>query len=247
MFFPRGRGLSLAAVFVAIAAGAGTEKIPTPPAVPLSSAEIVEQMQLHDQARTRELKRYHSLRHYTVEYRGFPANSAASMAVDATFDAAAGKNLQIVSQSGSKFLLDKVLKRAVDSEKEAFQQKISTALTPANYRFRLLGSDMVAGRPVYVLAVEPLVPSKFLYRGKIWLDAAEFAAVKMETEPSKSPSFWITRTQIHYTGSKTDGFWMPERVRTETSVRIGGTAVFTIEYGKYQIERNPPQPAGGGS
>ena len=140
-----------------------------------------------------------------------------------------------------------VLKRAVDSEKEAFQQKISTALTPANYRFRLLGSDMVAGRPVYVLAVEPLVPSKFLYRGKIWLDAAEFAAVKMETEPSKSPSFWITRTQIHYTGSKTDGFWMPERVRTETSVRIGGNAVFTIEYGKYQIERNPPQPAGGGS
>jgi len=128
-----------------------------------------------------------------------------------------------------------VIKRAVDSEKEAFQQKKSMALTPENYSFRLLGSETVAGKPAYILAVEPHVPSKFLYRGKIWLDAEDFATVKMETEPSKSPSFWISRTRIHYTGGKTGDFWMPEKVRSETSVRIGGTAVFTIDYGTYEV------------
>lgn len=212
----------------------------------MSAAQIVEQMQLHDQERTRDLKRYHSLRHYTVEYRGFPTDLAANMAVDVNYDAASGKSFQIVSESGSKFLLEKVLKRAVDSEKEAFQQKKTMSLTPANYRFRLAGTDTVAGRPAYVLDVEPLVPSKFLYRGKIWLDAQDFATVKMETEPAKSPSFWISRTEIHYVGSKTAGFWMPQKVVSETRVRIGGSAVFTIDYGTYQIESNGPLRAGGG-
>jgi hypothetical protein len=57
----------------------------------------------------------------------------------------------------------------------------------------------------------------------------------METEPAKSPSFWISRTLIHYTGAKTDGFWMPLKMRSETKVRFGGTAVLTIDYGSYNL------------
>jgi hypothetical protein len=67
------------------------------------------------------------------------------------------------------------------------------------------------------------------------VDAADFAVVKMETEPAKSPSFWIARTLIHYTSTKTGAFWLPEQVRSETKVRIGGTAVLTINYGSYEI------------
>jgi hypothetical protein len=67
------------------------------------------------------------------------------------------------------------------------------------------------------------------------VDAADFAVVKMETEPAKSPSFWIARTLIHYTSAKTDGFWLPEQMRSETKVRIGGTAVLTINYGSYTV------------
>jgi len=197
-------------------------------------------MQLHDQARARELRHYQALRQYQVEYRGFSATVAARMAVEVNYDTAAGKSFKIVSQSGSKFLLEKVLKRAVDSEKEASQDKSSTALTLANYKFKLAGSEVLGSRPAYILDVEPLVPSKFLYRGKVWVDAADFAVVKMETEPAKSPSFWISRTQIHCTNAKTDGFWLPEQVRSETKVRIGGTAVLTIDYGRYEIAANPP-------
>ncbi len=231
MLFPHGRCLSLAALLIVSASGARPESAPV-----LTSAQIVEQMQLHDQARTRALKRYHSLRQYAVTYHGFPSDGAANMVVEVDFDAASGKSFHIVSQSGSKLLLEKVLKRAIDSEKEAFQQRQSTALTPENYRFRLLGTDTVAGRSAYILDVQPLVPSKFLYRGKVWLDAEDFAALKMETEPARSPSFWISRTQIHYVGSKTDGFWMPQKVVSETRVRIGGNAVLSIDYGTYRIE-----------
>jgi len=227
-------------VLIALAARAWPESATTDLTAPLSSAQIVEQMLLHDQARASQLKHYQALRHYQVEYRGFSATVAASMTVEVKYDAVAGKSLQIVSQSGSKFLIEKVLKRAVDSEKEAFQQRSSMALTPSNYRFQLAGTEILRGRPAYILDVEPLVPSKFLCRGKIWVDAADFALARMETQPAKSPSFWISRTLIHYTGSKTDGFWMPQEVRSETSVRVGGAAVLTIDYGTYEIASNSP-------
>jgi hypothetical protein len=133
-----------------------------------------------------------------------------------------------------------VLKRAVESEMEAQKEKESTALTPANYRFHLAGSENLEGRLAYVLDVEPLTANKFLYKGKIWVDGVEFALVKIEAEPSKNPSFWITRTRIHETFAKTGDFWLPERNRSETKVRIGGTAVFMIDYGSYQVESNAP-------
>jgi hypothetical protein len=158
------------------------------------------------------------------------------MEVEYHYNAASGKSFRIVTQSGSKMLCEKVLKRAVESEKEASQDKAAMALTAANYRFRLVGSENVGGRPAYVLEVEPISPSKFLIRGKIWVDAEDFALMKVEAEPAKNPSFWIARTRILQTYAKTGEFWLPERNRSESKVRIGGTAVFTIDYGTYRTE-----------
>jgi hypothetical protein len=235
MGFLKGKGF-IPAVVVAFAAGlASAENAPANVQATLSSTEIVQQIQRHTQARADGLKQYKTLRHYDVEYRGFSTKLAARMDVEVKYDAATGKSFRIVSESGSSFLREKVLKRAVDSEKEASQDKASTALTESNYRFQSLGSESVAGRPAYILDVEPLTVSKFLVRGKIWVDAADFAVVKMETEPAKNPSFWISRTQIHSTSTKTGGFWLPEKLRSETRVRVGGTAVLTIDYGSYEV------------
>ena len=237
--------LLLAGIFAFASATAWAEDAATAAPIVLSSSQIVEQMQRHSQAQTGELRQYKALRHYAVEYRGFATTIEAKMDVEASYDAAAGKSLQIISQSGSHFLCEKVLKRAVDSEKEAMQNKASTALSETNYRFRFAGSDNVAGRPAYILDVEPLTASKFLFRGRIWVDAADFAVVKMETEPAKSPSFWIARTLIHYSSAKTDGFWLPQQMRSETRVRIGGTAVLTIDYGSYAVVSMPAGAAAG--
>lgn len=212
----------------------------------LTSVEIVEQMQLHNQARAEGLKHYQSLRHYEVEYKGFAAKLDAKLVVEADYDAASGKSFHIVSQSGNTLLVDKVLKRLVESEKDADQKKTSTALTPANYKFKLDGIESVDGRPAYVLDVEPLIDNKYLYRGKIWVDAADFAVARIAAEPAKNPSFWISSTAIHHQYTRTDGFWLPAQNRSETKVRVGGTAVLTIDYGKYEVTPENPV-AGGGS
>ncbi len=202
----------------------------------LTAPEIVEHMLRHNISQTDGLKHYQELRHYQVQYKGFSANLVGKMDVSVTFDASSGKSFRIVSQSGSKLLCDKVLKKAVTSEEEASHDQSATALTPANYKFQLAGTESLGGRPTYILEVTPVTDSKFLYQGKIWVDAADFAVIKVKAEPAKNPSFWISRPQITYTSAKTGDFWLPEFNRSETKVRIGGTAVFTIDYGTYQID-----------
>jgi len=247
MRFRQSRGALLAVVFALAAGLVWAEDAAVPAPANLNSAQIVEQMRRQSQAQTAELKQYQALRHYQVEYRGFAARVAATMDVQVDYDAAAGKSFRVVSQSGSHILCEKVLRRAIDSEQEAFKDKGSTALTEANYRFQLAGNENVAGRPAYILNVEPLTESKFLFRGKVWVDATDFAVTKMETEPAKSPSFWISRTLIHYSSVKTDRFWLPQQVRSETKVRVGGTAVLTIDYGSYSVVPGPGMAGMGSS
>jgi len=218
----------------------------TLPAARLNSAQIVAEMQIRNQMRSRELRDYQSLRHYVVEYHGYGAKISARMAVEVTYNSASGKSFRIVSQSGSPFLCDKVLKRAVDSEEEASRDKESTALTTANYRFQLDSVESLNGRPAYVLDVDPVKPAKFLYRGKIWVDAADFAVVKIDATPAKNPSIWISKTTIRHTSAMTDGFWLPEETRSQTWVRIGGTAVLTIDYGAYHVAAQPAASLAGG-
>jgi hypothetical protein len=201
----------------------------------LTAPAIVEQMQRHNRIQSEDLKHYRELRHYEVRYKGFSANLVGQMDVSVVFDAATGKSFRIVSQTGSKLLCDKVLKKAVDSEAEAAHDQAATALTPANYQFELAGTENVDGRPAYILTVRPITDSKFLYRGKIWVDASDFAVIRIKAEPAKNPSFWILRPQITFTSTKTGNFWLPATNRSETKVRVGGTAVFTIDYGTYQI------------
>jgi hypothetical protein len=217
---------------------AATALAQAPPAsIPqaLTAAQIVERMLSHSQTQTAELKHYQNTRHYQVEYRGFGTAIVAAMEVEVNYDAATGPTYRIKSQSGSKLLCDKVLKKAVDSEKEASHDKAANSLTPANYNFELAGTDTLDGRADYILKVEPKTPSKFLYRGKVWVDAADFAVTKIESEPSKNPSFWILRPQIHFSSAKVGAYWLPQANRSESKVRVGGTATLTIDYGAYQF------------
>jgi hypothetical protein len=205
------------------------------PAPNPSLDEIVERVQQRAAAQSKELDSYEATRHYAVQYRGYATTLSAGMAVEVHFDRAAGKTFRIVSQSGSKLLCDKVLKKALESEKEAARDASATALSPANYRFQLTGTDMLNGRPAYVLHVDPLQSGKFLYRGKVWVDTADYAVAKIEVEPAKNPSLWISRSKIENTYAAIDGVWLPQSNRSESRIRVGGTAVLTIDYGTYQV------------
>lgn len=244
--------MPLAGILMTLALAAASAQGPSPSVVSttattetgLTAAQIVSAMMDRNQARAAALKHFHSVRHYSVEYRGYAAKIAAQMEVEVDYDAASGKTFRIVSSSGSKLLIDKVLKRLLESETDAGKQH-STDLTTANYSFTLAGAENVDGRPAYILEVAPLTDNKYLYRGKVWVDAADFALERIEAEPAKNPSFWISSTAIHHRYEKTGSFWLPAQNESDTDVRVGGKAVLRIDYGKYEVTPASALVAGG--
>ncbi|MBV9182826.1 MAG: hypothetical protein JO356_16060, partial [Acidobacteria bacterium] len=176
------------------------------PALPVDV--LVEKMLAASARRATALRGFRETRLYNLEYHGLFGARQATMRVLASFAAPEQRNFTVIAQSGSKLLLNRVLLRLLDSEREAYRNERQIELTPENYRFQSGGLDRDSNHnPCYILNVEPRQESRFLYRGKIWVDAQDFALARMEGQPAKSPSFWIRDTQIDSTWQKTAGFW----------------------------------------
>jgi hypothetical protein len=205
----------------------------------LEADQVVQRLMEKNQERADSLQHYIGKRTYHLEYRGFPASADAIMEVEVNFDAPASKRFTVLNASGSKLIQNRVFHRLMESEEQAgdSSNRKHTELGPANYTFSLAGTDGTN----YVLNVEPKEDSRFLYRGKIWVDAHDFAVTRIEAQPAKNPSFWTTKSVIHHTYQKVDnGFYLPKENKTVTSVRLGGVATLTIEYQSYQVTAAKP-------
>ncbi len=204
-------------------------------ASPLTTDQVVTQLVQQNQRRAGLLKHYESCRFYSVDYVGFPSDKSAAMVVDMAYDAPAQKQFRVVKEQGSRLLLDHVLRELIQNEKEALANLGRTDLTPNNYEFHLIGTDTIAGQPQYVLEVTPRFKSKFLYTGKIWVDANDFAVSRVSAQPAKNISFWISHTEIEHEYKKVGAFWLPAQNTSTTKVRFGGTAKLKIDYRDYRI------------
>ena len=199
---------------------------------------IVENLQAANLRRAETLCGYTGKRVYKVNYRGFPGGRHAEMTVEAAYTSPNQKDFRIISEGGSKLLLQRVLHRLLDSEREALQNgnREQTTMSPENYTFRFVTIEQGPEGKFYVLQVEPKIKNKFVYRGTIWVDTEDFAVTRIEGKPAKNPSWWISSTEIHHRYTKIDGFWLPFHNESVTHVRVGGEAVLTIEYTDYKIK-----------
>jgi len=235
----------VAAARVAVGAAATAETsdgTASPSTAPLSGDQVVQRMMQKNAERAAALRGFEGTRSYRLEYKGFPGNREASMVVKIIYQAPDHKDFTVVSQSGSKLLLDRVLKRLLDSEREATNREnlARTALTTENYGFILAGYESTGAGSAYVLRVEPKTKNKFLYVGKIWVDAKDFAVTRVEAEPARNPSFWIKKSEIRHVYKKVGDFWLPQQNYTVTAVRLGGRAILTIDYQEYRIAGEQP-------
>jgi len=208
----------------------------TPPSV-LTADGIVQKLMAANARRAEALHGYQSKRFYRLDYKGLFGSHDAEMQVEAIYTAPNKKDFKVISESGSRLLGNRVLLRLIDSEKEAQeeQQRKAQEITPANYDFALEGTQRQDDQYCYVLKLTPRGKSRYLYRGKIWVDAHDFAVARMQGEPQHNPSLWVSHTEIEYRWAKFQGFWLPVRNQSVTQVRMGGRAVLTIDYSDYEI------------
>lgn len=209
---------------------------------PLGTERIVENLVAMNLERAQALHAYHGSRIYRVEYHGFPGTRSAEMLVDVKYQAPGTKEFTILSSTGSKMIVDKVFEKLMQAEREALvaEAQRRSALNNDNYDFTLVGYEKTLSGFMYVLLVEPRTKNKFLYRGRIWVDARDFAVTRLEAKPAKNPSFWTRDSEIEELYMKVNEFWLPARNHTVTAIRLGGRAELTIQYKNYQITSADP-------
>jgi len=205
-------------------------------AAPLTGDEVIQKLIAMNLHRLQALRAFRGTRIYRAEYHGLRARSA-EMVVSVNYVSPSTKEFKVESTTGSKLIIDKLFAKLLEAEKEAMSAEMQrrSALTEDNYRFTLTGYEGGPEGATYILDVDPRTKDKFLYRGRVWVDAKDFAVVRLEARPAKNPSFWTKNTEIVQVYTKVGDFWLPAQNRTVSSIRLGGHADLLIEYKDYQV------------
>jgi len=227
---------AVAATFVR-ASGEEQSKIPTVLTLP----QVVEKLLEQNAQRAKALQSYRCKRVYALDYKGFPKALHGEITVEMNYRAPDRKDFKIVSESGPKWLVTRVLRRLVETEREAQDpaNRAKVELNPRNYDFMSLEHLATSDGCAYTLSVQPKIPSKFLYRGRVWVNEKDFAVCRIEAEPAQNPSMWITKTDIRQEYQKIGDFWLPLENRSISTLRLNGRATLTIKYGAYEINAAP--------
>lgn len=204
---------------------------------PLQTAQIVENLVTRNLERAHALHGYVGTRKYQVRYRGFLGGRTAELVVDMKYESPGTKEFTIRSATGSPVIVDEVLKKLLQAEIEAssLEAQKRTALNDDNYSFTQVGIEQTPTGSMYVLTVDPKRKDKFLYRGQIWVDAKDFAVVRLDAQPAKNPSIWTKKSEVEQVYTRVSGFWLPARNHTTSEIRLGGIAELTIDYSGYRI------------
>jgi len=199
--------------------------------------QVVDNLIANNAERATALQSYQSRRFYRLDYTGFPTSLKAEMVVDMLYEAPATKTFKIVSQSGPKWMIERILKGLMQAEQEALsiKNRERVILDRRNYEFTGMEFQDASDGCSYVLGVQPKIPNKLLYRGRVWVNSKDFAVCRIEAEPAKNPSMWIKSTAIHHIYKKLGDFWFPAENESTSTMRVGGHAVLSIKYSNYEI------------
>jgi hypothetical protein len=244
LFFVSG-ALSLLSARLATAQEAAGRPVEAVQKPRLTAEQIVSRLQEKNHEREMSLRKFQGKRIYRVHYDGFFGTHEAEAVVSCSYVSPNHKEFVLLSQTGAKFILNHIMKGLLEGEEEAASEenRQRTVLNAKNYNFTVAEPETERETSQSVLDVLPKHDHRFLYRGKIWVDASDFAVSRIEAEPAKSPSFWVKKSQVRHRYEKIGDFWLPAENKTESVIRMGGRALLSIEYKDYQItETAPLQP-----
>jgi hypothetical protein len=201
---------------------------------PLPAAgEVAARLLDHDVQRERLGNGYTGSRRYVLENERL--NKKAEMLVSVKCDGEGRKHFEIQSEQGWTSANKHVLQKMIESEEETSrpEKRPATRVSPENYTLELLGTQSVDGRLAYVLRVSPKREDKYLFEGRVWVDAEDFALVQVEGQPAKNPSFWTRSVHFIARYHKIGDFWFPLSTESVTEARMFGKTDVTIAYFDY--------------
>ena len=209
----------------------------------LTGDNVIAKMLERNRRRNEQLQRYSAVR--TYEIRNPEGKVAAQAVVRVDYQAPDKKTFNKTSEKGSGIVRHLVFDRLIQSESETAsgREHHDSAITTANYAFTLAAEEDLGPYHCFGLEAAPKRKDKYLFEGKIWIDAEDFAVVKIVGHPAKKPSFWVNRADFVRQYQRIDGFWLPYRDETHVEVKIYGRRVFTVDHQQYLINSAIPLQA----
>jgi len=206
-----------------------------------SASEILTQMERAHNRRDLLLKQYTSTRQYTMHNLRF--GKQADVTVSVTHREVEGELYTVLKRSGSDKLagiIDKLL--AFETGASLPPEYARYQMNSANYRARLLGTEVAAGRSCYVLELAPKIKSRYLITGKAWIDSGSYGVVRIEGRVAGSISILVGAPHIIEEYIEVQGFWLPGHVRSVASTFLLGLTELDIHYSDYQLDEASASP-----
>jgi hypothetical protein len=205
----------------------------------LTVADVVDRMVQADNERVAVFSGYTGMRRYSFDNKTF--KKRAEMTVRVTCASTGAKTFEVVTESGSGFVRGRIIGQMIEAERGASEkgEQQQTRIVPRNYDFRLLRTDVLEGRPQYVLEISPKTRNQYMVRGHIWVDAEDFAITRIEGSPAKNPSFWIRSIRVVHRYERIGQFWLPKSNHSRAEARIFGPTEVRIDYFDYVITDAP--------
>ena len=140
----------------------------------------------------------------------------------------------VIRFDGDSTVKQQVIARYLSAREQAEELPYSTvAVTPANYKFRYLGSVEYSsaannGTKVCIFQIVPKKKRAGLIRGQIWIDSATCIAVHQEGRFVKRPSVFIRQIEVTRDTKLREG--LPDSRVTHVAIqtRLVGRAELTI-------------------
>lgn len=197
----------------------------------LAYPAIVTRMEQCNSERARVLRAYTGRRRYhaanpRLHHEGYAV-------VEAEYEAHEGKLFRVIERGGSASIYQRVFAPMIETERANSRPpaRETSEISTRNYTFTYEGYD--ATRHAHIFRAEPQAKSKYLFRGRVWINADDFAVQRIEGEPAQSHSFWIRRTRFVHEYAKFGGFWFPVSNRTEVELKLFGRSTMNIDYFDY--------------
>jgi hypothetical protein len=201
----------------------------------ISENQLFAELATRNERRSAGLLGYTSLRTYkVVDLKGkVHAEEVGRM----DYHAPDKKTFVVTSEKGSALIRYLALNPLIASEIETASGKEhhDSAIIPANYNLELIGEQQIGPYRCFVARATPKRRDKYLFEGKVWIDAQDFAVVRIEGHPAKKLSFWIEQVDFVRQYQKIGGFWLPQRDETLVQVRLYGKKTLTIDHQDYSL------------
>lgn len=129
-------------------------------------------------------------------------------------------------------ILEHEAKLAADAVREG---RVRNAVNEQNYKFALVGRQIVDGRPCFVLQITPKHKQEYLVDGRAFVDGERYQIRRIDGDLSKSPSWWLKSVHVTMSFGEVSGLWLQTATRAVADVRFVGEHTLTARALNYEV------------